>query len=275
MASGRILKTQISFSEQVNDLSAHAALLFTWMIPHADDFGRMHGNARKIKAQVVPMRDDYSTALVDTCLNELAKAGLIRRYPVAGEYFICFPTWELHQSGLHKRTRSKLPAPEVGEGAEVPGNSGAFRPEQETEQEQKPEQKPEPETELKPESERELKPAPAPKAVNAGKHLNGLLTSYGITGDLAADFSQYRQAKHAPITKTVLEGLAREAAKAGIPIAQAVRTMMERNWQGFKAEWVKPAGDLPAIRAAPAYLPKDQRGGVNRAAIDSTATRLP
>ncbi|MCK9394195.1 MAG: hypothetical protein M0Q44_01220 [Methylobacter sp.] len=127
MASGRILKTQISLSEQVNDLSLHAALLFTWMIPHADDFGRMVGNARKVKALVVPMRDDFTSVKVDECLNEIADMHLIERYDVNGEFFLKFPEWESHQSGLHKRTKSKLPAPTE---TEIPGNSGKFSVEQ-------------------------------------------------------------------------------------------------------------------------------------------------
>lgn len=136
MASGRILKTQISLSEQVNDLSLHAALLFTWMIPHADDFGRMVGNARKVKALVVPMRDDFTSIMVDECLKEMSYAHLIERYEVNGEFFLQFPEWEIHQSGLHKRTKSKLPGPS---NIEIPGNSGKFLVEQEQEQEQEQE----------------------------------------------------------------------------------------------------------------------------------------
>lgn len=139
MASGRILKTQISFSEQVNDLSIYSALLFTWMIPHADDFGRMHGNARKVKALVVPMRDDFTSIKVEECLVEISKAQLIDRYRFDGEFYIQFPAWEEHQSGLHKRTKSKLPEPP--EKNLIPGNSGKFRTELELELELEQEEK--------------------------------------------------------------------------------------------------------------------------------------
>lgn len=128
MASGRILKTQISLSEQVNDLPLDAALLFTWMIPHADDFGRMCGSARKIKAQVVPMRDDFSAASVERCLLEMRAAQLIDRYEVSGELYIQFPRWEEHQSGLHKRTKSKIPDPPASEdSAPLPESPGISR----------------------------------------------------------------------------------------------------------------------------------------------------
>jgi hypothetical protein len=65
-----------------------------------------------------------------------------------------------------------------------------------------------------------------------------LLNDFGITGQLASDFILHRRQKKAPITRTALDGLRREAGKAGITIAQAVTAVIERNWQGFKADWV-------------------------------------
>jgi len=64
-----------------------------------------------------------------------------------------------------------------------------------------------------------------------------LLEKFGIAGELADDFSKHRKAKEAPITKTALEGFQREAKKAGLSITEAVRVAIERNWQGFKADW--------------------------------------
>lgn len=64
-----------------------------------------------------------------------------------------------------------------------------------------------------------------------------LLEKFGITGELATDFSKQRKAKGAPITKTALEGFQREANKAGLSITEVVRVAIERNWQGFKADW--------------------------------------
>ena len=45
MAISRMLHKSISHSIQVNRLSPEARLLFTWMIPHADDEGRIKGEA--------------------------------------------------------------------------------------------------------------------------------------------------------------------------------------------------------------------------------------
>ena len=53
------------------------------------------------------------------------------------------------------------------------------------------------------------------------------------------DFVACRKEKKAPITETVINGFIREAAKAGISLEDAIRVSVERNWQGFKAEWYK------------------------------------
>src|SRR5579859_8102302 len=58
MAQKRMLDKKISISEKVANLSLKAQLLFTWMIPHADDLGLLSSSPRIIKAMVVPMWDD-------------------------------------------------------------------------------------------------------------------------------------------------------------------------------------------------------------------------
>ena len=64
-----------------------------------------------------------------------------------------------------------------------------------------------------------------------------LLSDFGITGQLADDFTIHRKACKAPITETALKGFQREADKAGIPLAEAITISIERNWRGFKSEW--------------------------------------
>jgi hypothetical protein len=134
MAKGRMLRKKISVSEQVNDLSLKAALIFTWMISHTDDFGRLLGNARKVKGIVAPLRDDISVADVEKSLQEMHDKGLIIRYKFNNDYYIQFPEFESHQIGLNKRTKSDYPSPEdSGKFLEIPGNSKNFLPELEQE----------------------------------------------------------------------------------------------------------------------------------------------
>lgn len=53
-----------------------------------------------------------------------------------------------------------------------------------------------------------------------------------------SDFLSIRKAKRAPLTDTALEGLRREAEKAGVSIADALGMCCARGWQGFKADWL-------------------------------------
>ncbi len=53
------------------------------------------------------------------------------------------------------------------------------------------------------------------------------------------DFLAIRKAKRAPLTETALDGIAREAAKAGMTLPQALAKCCERGWQGFEAKWVE------------------------------------
>jgi biotin operon repressor len=73
-----------------------------------------------------------------------------------------------------------------------------------------------------------------------------------VPADLWADWLQVRRAKRAGlVTLTALTGMRREADKAGIPLADAVRICVERGWIGFNAAWDwRPGG--PAVRASAA-----------------------
>jgi hypothetical protein len=55
--------------------------------------------------------------------------------------------------------------------------------------------------------------------------------------DLVADFLQIRKAKKAPLTQTAVDGIQREADKAGISLGDAIRACCEFGWQGFNAGW--------------------------------------
>lgn len=118
MAEKRMVSKSISISEKVNLLpDMFDMLLFTWLIPHTDDFGRLTGSPAKVKALVVPMLDK-SIKDVDRSLTELHKADLIEWYEIDGNKYIQIVNFERHQTGLHKRTLSKIP--------ECPGDSRKF-----------------------------------------------------------------------------------------------------------------------------------------------------
>lgn len=68
-----------------------------------------------------------------------------------------------------------------------------------------------------------------------------------ISPKLAADFRALRKAKRSPITQTAVDGIAREAAKAGLTLESAVAMCCERGWAGFNASWLANRGEAPAI----------------------------
>lgn len=124
MANRRMICKSISTSEQANELSDFAALLFTWMIPHADDWGILPGSPKVVKALVIPMRRQGPKE-VEKALREMVANELIWWYEVDGKLYIQFRTFEKHQEGLHKRTKAKYPAysETSGKFPETPGDS--------------------------------------------------------------------------------------------------------------------------------------------------------
>ena len=123
MAEKRMISKSISVSEKVNTLpDVFDILLFTWLIPHSDDFGRLTGSPAKVKALVIPMLDK-SIQDVENALAALHAAEVIIWYKVNGDKYIQIVNFDKHQQGLHKRTKSKFPEYD-GNNEEVPGNSG-------------------------------------------------------------------------------------------------------------------------------------------------------
>ena len=106
----RMLHKKISLSGQVNKLSLQAKLLFTWLISHADDEGRLSGDPEYIKATVVP-RVKWSMKAVKTYIEEMINQKLIYYWEQNGEWFIEFIKWKNHQTIRGDRFKpSSLPS---------------------------------------------------------------------------------------------------------------------------------------------------------------------
>lgn len=80
MAQKRMLDKKISISEQIADLDIKGKLLFTWMIPHADDLGLLPYSSRTIKALVVPIVDEINVEDIGIQLESMRKKGLIMEF---------------------------------------------------------------------------------------------------------------------------------------------------------------------------------------------------
>ncbi|MGH7245782.1 MAG: hypothetical protein ACREBJ_04270 [Nitrosotalea sp.] len=108
MANRRMINISISYSPQVNKLTEFSQLLFTWTIPHLDDFGRISGEAEVLKAMVMPM-SKRPTEEFEEAIMEMEKTKLVDRYSVEDKSILVFLGFERHQTGLEKRTKSKYP----------------------------------------------------------------------------------------------------------------------------------------------------------------------
>lgn len=107
MANRRMVSKSISLSKQVNKMSEFAQLLFTWSIAHADDFGCMNGDPEVVLATVIPLRRDRTSEDVESAITEWVQSDLVWWYAIENEAIIQFRTWDEHQTGLNKRTKSK------------------------------------------------------------------------------------------------------------------------------------------------------------------------
>ena len=87
MADRRMISKSISVSEKVNSMSLFARLLYTWMIPHSDDFGRLPGSPMKVKALVVPMAEQTKDD-VEQAIREMVEQKLIDWYEVDGKLYM-------------------------------------------------------------------------------------------------------------------------------------------------------------------------------------------
>jgi hypothetical protein len=81
----------------------------------------------------------------------------------------------------------------------------------------------------------------------------------GVPDRVMADWLAVRKAKRAgPVTESVLSGMSREAAKAGLTLPEAVQMCAESSWQGFQARYLQNQ-QRPSTSAEPAWRTEQRR----------------
>jgi hypothetical protein len=60
----------------------------------------------------------------------------------------------------------------------------------------------------------------------------------GVTDSVWQDWIKLRKEKRAAVTQTAVNGIQREASKAGVSLQTALETCCARGWTGYKADWV-------------------------------------
>jgi len=112
MARGRIIDAVISNSRKVNEVSDQAALLFTWIQAHTDDYGRIEGETLDVLFLIVPRRG-WKEEQVESYLKELWEVGLLKQYhDDKGKRYFEIYAFNEHQIFRSDRSRkAKYPNP--------------------------------------------------------------------------------------------------------------------------------------------------------------------
>lgn len=111
-----MISRTISISTKVNKLSDFGALLYTWMIPHCDDFGHLDGEPFTLKAIVCPMRKCTDNE-IDHELEQMEQLKLIKKYENDGQKYLEIVKFSEYQTFKNDRKReAKYPKPKFPKG---------------------------------------------------------------------------------------------------------------------------------------------------------------
>ena len=262
MARARNIKPGFFKNYQLADLGPCCQILFAGLWCLADREGRLEDKPRLIKAELFP----YYDFDVNGGLTDLERCNFVKRYKYNGGSFIQVVNFKKHQSPHGTEKASTIPHPDFDDG----GNYCKTRPpeihasitvDSPLHNDGNPPDSLIPDS-LIPDSLIPDSPpqTPSADALPRSKNLRQSdLVDLGIDPQIAADFLSVRKAKRAPLTQTGLDGIKREADKAGITLESALRVCVERGWQGFKAEWHQSGGAYEHGGAAPRKLTPAQQ----------------
>lgn len=91
MSRRRYVSTDVSIDKRLNRLATEhgdfAALLYSWMIPHATDEATLNGDLDEFMATVIPMRRDKAPAEVQAAIEAMVAVGLLTAWDGETIYF--------------------------------------------------------------------------------------------------------------------------------------------------------------------------------------------
>jgi uncharacterized protein YdaU (DUF1376 family) len=79
--------------------------------------------------------------------------------------------------------------------------------------------------------------SPSPSSSKNTK--NTVTPPVGVADSVWQDWLILRKGKRAVVTQSAIDGIVREAGKAGISVQEAMEICCMRGWSGFKSEWLK------------------------------------
>lgn len=204
----RILREGILTSPKIAKLSWAEEVLYRRLMSLVDDFGRYFAAPDLLRGHAFPRQlNKVSDSDVGKWIQAIEEAGLVRVYPAQdGERYL-----EIVNFGQQVRaTKSKFPPPIA-----VDNNCNQLIANAHLDVSV---------------SEDVSEDDKAPRKRVAPPD--------GVSDSVWQDFQKTRRAKKAPVTDTAMDGIRREAQKAGITLEKALQTCCERGWTGFKAEWL-------------------------------------
>lgn len=208
----RIIREAILTSERVATLDWASEVFYRRLHSIVDDYGRHEAGHQLLRAKCYPLQtDSVRVADIARWMAACQKSGLILVYGANGKQYL-----EVADFGQQLRSASKCPAPDSN-------------------------------------CEQVLADAHLGVSVSVSVSDTGAPPAGddlfdGVSPQIAKDFKALRRAKKAAITKTAIDGIRREAAKASLTLESALAMCCERGWIGFKADWVTPTGKAEAAK---------------------------
>ena len=87
-------------------------------------------------------------------------------------------------------------------------------------------------------------PSPSPSPISKPSPTKVITTPEGVSDSVWQEFIAHRKSKKARVTQLVIDGIEKEARIAGWSLEDALKETIVRNWQSFKADWVKKDENL-------------------------------
>lgn len=238
VARARNIKPSFFQNEDLAELDPLARLFFIGLWTVADFKGCVEFRPKRLKVQLLP----YDNCDTERLGKNLESSGFVRIYSVDGQRYLKIVNFEKHQNP-HKNERDS--------GSEIPDVDKAdaqvvesieltnYRDKDGTAQECNG-TAPADSLLLIPDSPFPITAESAPAASRKKPPRFNMLLALcerGVSDRRATEFLEVRKAKRAVNTQTALDGIVREAGKAGISVDDAVRICIEKGWQGFDASW--------------------------------------
>lgn len=122
-----MLYTTLYGDKKIAELSIEARFLYTGLLAHADDDGRLEGDAVLIRSKIFPRDEKVTVANVEKWLEEIINTSLVTIYYVNKEPYLLHPNWTKYQTLRSDRKKdSKIPPPDNQVATNSQPNDGQF-----------------------------------------------------------------------------------------------------------------------------------------------------